>query len=239
MNKHLKQLVDLSEIDKIVDSFLPEEERINSAFTALNDEQKKAKAQIEEIEASILENQNKISKNETHLAELSDKLASRSKKGGDLKGEKEIKAFTLEEEITKEQIAHTNDEIARLEKIRESKKDEIKLLKTRIDEIDTLVVEAKKSAEAELAELEKSKKKAYKEKEALVKDVPQKILFFYEKIRRWAGNTAVVPVKKQSCYGCYIKVSNKIYSEVIGSDEIVTCPNCGRILYIESEQTAS
>jgi len=60
------------------------------------------------------------------------------------------------------------------------------------------------------------------------------VLAFYEKIRVWAGNTAVVPVKKQACYGCYMKLNDKTYSEVIKADEIVNCPHCGRILYIES-----
>jgi predicted nucleic acid-binding Zn-ribbon protein len=63
----------------------------------------------------------------------------------------------------------------------------------------------------------------------------KKILSFYEKIRKWAGNTAVVPVRKQACYGCYLKISDKSYSDVIKADEIITCPHCGRILYLESQ----
>ena len=64
----------------------------------------------------------------------------------------------------------------------------------------------------------------------------QKIISFYEKIRKWAKNTAVVPVKKQACYGCFMKINDKTYSEVIKGEEIVTCPHCGRILYIEKEE---
>jgi len=65
--------------------------------------------------------------------------------------------------------------------------------------------------------------------------VPQKILSFYQKIRRWAGNSAVVPVKQQACYGCFMKINDKVYAEVIKSDEIVMCPSCGRILYMPDE----
>ena len=162
MNKHLKQLVDLSQIDKTIDSFLPEEERINGVSITLSSEQRRAQTQIEDVEIAIKEIEEKISKNETHLAELSDKLASKSKKGADLKSEKEIKAFALEEEIAKEQIAFTNDEIARLEKIVTSKKDEIKELKKRIGEIDKELEASQKSAAGELADLEKKKKKFYK-----------------------------------------------------------------------------
>jgi predicted nucleic acid-binding Zn-ribbon protein len=30
-------------------------------------------------------------------------------------------------------------------------------------------------------------------------------------------------------------ISEKVYADVIKGDEIVTCPHCGRILYIEEE----
>lgn len=239
MNKHLKQLIDLSGIDKAIDGFLPEEQRINGALTNLQDEQKRAAHQIDELEVAIEENHNKIVKNEVHLAELNDKLTSLSKKSGDIKTEKEMKALQLEEEIAREQVAYANEEIARLQKIESARKDEIAALKARIGEIDGQIEEAKKASAEALAALEEKKKKFYKEKEELVKEVPQKVLFFYEKIRRWAGNSAVVPVKKQACYGCFMKVSDKVYGEVITSSEIVTCPNCGRILYIEAEEEAA
>lgn len=236
MNKHLKQLTELSAIDKTIDSFTPEEERINASLNALLEEQTTLKSQIEHQEMAIEENHHKIAKNETHLAELSDKLGAFGKRSGDVKTEKEMKALQLEEEIAKEQIAFANDEIARLQKIEEGKKADIEALKTRINEIDSEVEATKKSNEEALKDLEERKKSYYQQKESLVAEVPQKVLSFYEKIRRWAGNTAVVRLKKQACYGCFMKVNDKVYGEVIDSSEIVTCPNCGRILYFEAEE---
>ena len=61
----------------------------------------------------------------------------------------------------------------------------------------------------------------------------QKILTFYQKIRKWAENTTVVPVRKQACYGCFMRVNDKTYASVIKQDDIITCPHCGRILYKE------
>jgi hypothetical protein len=48
-------------------------------------------------------------------------------------------------------------------------------------------------------------------------------------------DSAVVPVKKQACYGCHMKINDKTYAEVIKAEEIVNCPHCGRILYKEDE----
>jgi len=88
---------------------------------------------------------------------------------------------------------------------------------------------------SELEEIEKQKESLYQQREQITHRMDQKILSFYEKIRKWAGNSAVVMVRKQACYGCYLKISDKTYSDVIRGNEIITCPHCGRILYIEQE----
>ena len=84
--------------------------------------------------------------------------------------------------------------------------------------------------------IEKSKNEFSAKKEKLVKDMDQKIISFYEKIRKWAGNSAVVKVKKQACYGCFMHINDKTYANVIRKDEIITCPHCGRILYKDNEE---
>lgn len=63
----------------------------------------------------------------------------------------------------------------------------------------------------------------------------QNILSFYEKIRKWAGNTSVVKLKKHACYGRFMKINDKTYVSVLKGDIIVTCPHCGRILYADEE----
>ena len=70
-------------------------------------------------------------------------------------------------------------------------------------------------------------------KEILVGEMNQKGLSFYQKIRRWAKNTTAVPVRNQACMGCYMAISDKVYSDIIKGEEIVTCPHCGRLLYLE------
>ena len=42
-----------------------------------------------------------------------------------------------------------------------------------------------------------------------------------------------MPMKKQACYGCFMRVNDKTFSEVVHSESITTCPHCGRILYSE------
>ena len=236
MNKHLEQLIDLSKIDKEIDSFGPKIEAIESKLKASILKEKDVADSIVTLEEEIKECKLKKAKNELHLAELADKLTELSKKSAMVKTEKEIKALQLEEEISKEQCEFANEEIERFDKIIEAKEIEKEKLKETLEEIQKQSVEIRASIESQIAEIEQQREKIYDAKEKLVSQMSQKILTFYEKIRKWAGNTTVVPVKKQACYGCFMRINNKTYAEVIKQDDIVTCPHCGRILYKEIEE---
>ena len=142
----------------------------------------------------------------------------------------------LEEEIAKEQINFANEEIARLENVCETKIEEKNSLEEQLKEIENRVAKTKESVEAEIKAIEEERKKVFDKKQKLIAQIPQKILAFYEKIRRWAKNSAVVPVKKHACMGRYMKINDKTFSKVIKGEEIVTCPHCGRILYLEKEE---
>jgi len=236
MNKHLVQLIELAKIDSEIDSFGSKEETINENLNKILEQEKKNITLVGELEESIADNKMKKSKSEAHLAELSAKLEDIAKKSNSIKNEKEMKSLQLEEEIAKEQIAFANEEIERLDKIEKAKEEEIGTLKVENEALVKQAEEARENTKKEIEALEVQKKNCFETKQGLVGEVPQKILSFYQKIRRWAGNTTVVPVKKQSCYGCFMKINDRVYADVIKSEEIITCPSCGRILYIPTEE---
>ncbi|MBQ2431176.1 MAG: hypothetical protein II500_04175, partial [Campylobacter sp.] len=141
----------------------------------------------------------------------------------------------VEEEIAKESLEAANDEIERLEKIVTNKEQTQKELQEKEKALNGEFDELEASLKTQIEEIEKERSEIYAKRDKLVVGMNQKMLSFYEKIRKWAGNTAVIPVKKQACYGCFMKLNDKTYSSVIRSDDIVTCPYCGRILYKEAE----
>ncbi len=221
MNKYLEQLVHLSQIDQEIDSFEP---KISSVSKTLKDAEARIAKMNEELVAAdeeIKDIEAQKAQNNAHIAEFSAKIKELGKKSGAVKTEKEANALKIEEDIAKEQLDAANDEIVRLDKILENKEH----FKKELLEIDV-----------QISSLEKERMIIYNKKTKLVGEMNQKVLGFYEKIRKWAKNTAVVPVKKQACYGCFMKIYDKTYLAVIKGEEIVTCPHCGRILYKELEE---
>ena len=236
MNQHLKQLIDLSIVDKEIDAFEPQIEEANYSYEAALAKTKSIESDIENLTSEIKDEELKKSKNELHLAELSQKLQENTKKSNEVKTEREMKSLQLEEEIAKEQVVFANEEIARLEKIIESKAEQIEVAKSSLVELTANLESVKADVDAKLESINQSRQEVFLAKEKLLGTINQKGLAFYQKIRRWAKNTTVVPVEDQACMGCHMLISDKVFSDVIRGEDIATCPHCGRILYVQANE---
>jgi len=233
LNKHLNELIELSKNDLAIDSYNPQLEAADKKIAKVQKKIDAAQSEFDELTTSIADNEKKVKSFDEQLVLLNEQLALNAKKLKEITTEKEMKALSLEEDIAKEKMTFANEEIERLQKINATKAellvDASETVSTLKTEFDTINIEVSKEKSA----IEKSKSTLFKKREELTRNLEQKVLAFYEKIRIWAGNTAVVPVKKQACYGCYMKLNDKTYAEVIKADEICNCPHCGRILYLE------
>lgn len=236
MNKYLEQLVLLSKIDQEIDSYEPKIDSINKTLKDTELKIGKINTDLEKIDEEIKDIENQKVQNNAHISEFSAKIKELSKKSGAVKTEKEANALKIEEDIAKEQLDAANDEIVRLDKILENKETYKKELEEEKIKQEQNINEIRVSIKSEMEVLEKDRMSVYDKKTKLVGEMNQKVLSFYEKIRKWAKNTAVVPVKKQACYGCFMKIYDKTYLSVAKGEEIITCPHCGRILYKEQEE---
>jgi len=236
LNKHLEQLVKLSNFDKEIVGFDPKIQAENNKLKVFLKTVDRLSEKIEILYREIDDTKNKRIKNDLNLKDLRSKLDDLSKKYDAVKTEKESRALQLEEEISKEQISFCNDEIVRLDSITEVKENELNTLKDELKQEEIDVSEIKEAVAVNIENLNKNRENVSKEKTELINTIDKKILSFYEKIKRWANETAVVPVKKQSCYGCHMKLTNKVYSEFLATNEITNCPHCGRIIYKEEIQ---
>ncbi len=235
MNKYLEDLVKLSKFDNAISMFEPKIENERAKLSTFVEVAESIKTQINDIYAQIDDVKSKRTKNNIHLAELKTKLDDVSRKNNEIQNEKELKALQLEEEIAKEQISFANEEIIRLDEIAVAKEEELKQLQEKLSEEEESIKEIQIAVDNAIDEINQERNVVYQDRGKLLEKFDNKILTFYEKIKRWAKDSAVVPVKDQACYGCFMKINDKTYSEVIKSEEIINCPHCGRILYKEVE----
>jgi len=110
--------------------------------------------------------------------------------------------------------------------------EQLKLL-VALQDLDLMIKEAKdseKSSELKdmgfkldgLSELQQAR-------EILAKRIKPQLLVRYERIAK-SFERVIVPVTGNLCLGCFMTLPTS-YSSLQSKDEILTCENCGRILY--------
>jgi len=229
------ELVELSKTDKDIDSYQPQIDGADRKVLRATKRLEDANNELTTLNKLILVNEDQIFSYDEQLKLLKEQLINNSKKTKVINTEKEMKALAIEEDIAKEKMTTANEEIDRLQLINSRKTEELEVVKEDVDNLTKELVKVNDDVSKIKKDIDSSKVVLFNKREKTIREIDQKILSFYEKIRIWAGNTAVVPVRKQACYGCYMKINEKTYSDVIKGDEITTCPHCGRILHIERE----
>lgn len=88
---------------------------------------------------------------------------------------------------------------------------------------------------AELATRETALKRQLEELEnghaRLQEEVEEGARSRYERLRRSKGETAVVGIDHSVCGGCHMKLPIQVVRSCQAQQELVSCPNCGRLLY--------
>jgi predicted nucleic acid-binding Zn-ribbon protein len=69
------------------------------------------------------------------------------------------------------------------------------------------------------------------EKAELASKVEEDLLSLFERLFASKGDAAVVALEHEVCTGCHMKVTTQTAHRVKGGKEIVSCEQCGRILY--------
>jgi predicted nucleic acid-binding Zn-ribbon protein len=143
----------------------------------------------------------------------------------------EYRALAHEIETCKTDITKIEDqEIVLMEQAEETQKDATRLAR----END----EAKKLGESQTAQLEQREQNLRKElaelqagREALAAAADDSARARYERLSRSKGENVVVGVHHGVCGGCHMKLPAQILVMCQAQQEIVSCTNCGRILY--------
>jgi uncharacterized protein len=112
-------------------------------------------------------------------------------------------------------------------------------LRGELEAADKSARTTKESIARQLADLEtKSKalgaqqRELETERETLAAQIDPDLLDQFERLFNSKGDAAVVAVEHGVCTGCHMKVTTATAAGVKAGKEIVSCENCGRILYL-------
>jgi predicted nucleic acid-binding Zn-ribbon protein len=73
---------------------------------------------------------------------------------------------------------------------------------------------------------------ARKERDELFANLPKQMSGLYARIKgRIRDGVAVAEARNRSCTACFMSLRPQVMAEIRRGEEIITCDNCGRILY--------
>ena len=235
MNKGIQTLTKLAKLEEEIilnSKQIAQESKKLSEFNKAKEEIQK---QIESVTKQINEAKNTTIKQDIHIKELNSKLERIATNSKIASTDKAIKALNIEEEVTHESIAFANSEIERQNEIISSCEKQLEELNAKLDEETQAIKQTQDEVDSKVEQLQKECQTKEKEKEKLTSSLDENVASIYLKIKKWAKESAVVPIRDGACYGCYLKVSDNFHALAKTSNEILTCPNCSRIVYIDNQ----
>jgi len=118
------------------------------------------------------------------------------------------------------------------------------LASKKVAEAAKVAKDLKNAADTEIADLGKAEAELKarisaleNERATLTTAIDPDTLNRYERLLRNKGNRVVVGIDHGVCGGCHMKFPHQIAVTLQAGEEIVTCPNCGRILYYTQDMS--
>ncbi|SDC26246.1 hypothetical protein SAMN05660835_00569 [Desulfurella multipotens] len=231
MNADIEMLLKIQEYDKQIYQLesefakkLQDRENLEELITTHTLNMEQLQDELNEILEDLKFKKNLLEEKEALLEKLDEKSNS-------IQNQKQSEALSSEITIAKTNKSILEDKILEIQSIVDEKNKKISEIQQQIDEVkqkleyfDAQLAEFKKDVDEKIEQINK-------EKESMLNDINPHLLAKYNKISLWAKGSAVVRVENETCYGCFIKLPPQISVLVEETDEIVYCPNCGRILY--------
>jgi predicted nucleic acid-binding Zn-ribbon protein len=202
----------------------PERESLKAKAASTQSQLDAAKLRVKQIESERKQRDLEIEAKKSQIEKyLNQQLQTRKNE--------EYKALTHEIEMAKEVIFKIEDaEIVLMEQAEAAQKEVVRATAE--------AAAAKKLVDDQIGQLnqrEANLKQEFTELTAtraqLASAVDDSARSRYERIFKSKGENVVVGVEHSACGGCHMKLPTQIVTSCRAQAELVTCPNCGRILY--------
>ncbi len=233
MKELLVALVELQKIEVEVDKIRAAQKNLPLRLNELDAEFNELCAEFDQKKLEF-EEQQKI-KREKDRQLLAGQDAMKKTKGrlSEVKTNKEYQSMLKEIETSTFKSGKLEEEIIGLLEKLEGAANEMKLREAQFEAARRNHEEKKQKLKDDIEslteKLEESAAKSVQLRQALPADVLRK----YDRIKTFANGVAIVPVWKEVCYGCHMAIPPQMYNEIQQKTELMTCPNCNRILYWE------
>lgn len=239
VQEKLEGLVRLQKIDSKLDEFAVLKGELPMEVSDLEDEIQGLKSRKIRIEEEIngistyMDGRREAIKEAEALAKKYEKQSSDVKNSREFEAiSKEIENQQLEMKLAEKHIKDANEEMA--EKVKG-----LDAVKKQIASKEGVLEHKKSELEKIIADTEKDETHFRKISEKTRKEIDERLLYSYDRIRSsYRNGLSVVAVERDACGGCFNAIPPQRQSEIRLHKKVIVCENCGRILVDESLRDA-
>ncbi len=143
----------------------------------------------------------------------------------------EFRAMGNEIERYGKEIAQIEDKELELMEQTDKLKAEIALEEKKVAGAREIVAGQMKDLAAKQQALETQLAELQQDRTGLAGQIDEDVLERYDRLFASKGNAAVVALEHEVCTGCHMKITTQTAHRVRSGKELVSCEQCGRILY--------
>ncbi|HTI70843.1 MAG TPA: C4-type zinc ribbon domain-containing protein [Candidatus Limnocylindria bacterium] len=195
----------------------------------------KALADADVAKKTLQQAESDRKKLELEVDTIKDRIGKLRTQQNDTRSNDQYKAF-------QHQVETCEKEVSRLEDLQLD-------LMEKIESAGKISAEVAKASAATKAETDKQLKdltvreenlkseadKIGEDREGIADEIDETTLGKYERVLKTRGDNAVVGVAKGICGGCHVRLPHQSFISAKAQSEVVTCTNCGRLLYFTSD----
>ncbi|MEW6411854.1 MAG: C4-type zinc ribbon domain-containing protein [Candidatus Zixiibacteriota bacterium] len=237
VQNQIEQLLKLQIIDYDLGELERSKEYLPDMMENLNREIQESQARYEGTAQGLEDAKVKQQTLELEIASKEAELQKYQQQMMSIKTNKEYDALVAEIDSVKNEISTKETELLetielittleknavefkeKLDQVTENNTKQLEILQQKIDSIgDTTSV--KRGERKEVASM-----------------IPRPIMSSYERVRKGKGGSAVVAIKHRACGACYKALTPKKIQDIRKAESILTCDNCGRLLYWDDNES--
>ena len=231
MKEQLSYLIELQKLDLKIGEITVKKKELPEKIAQMDGEFMAITASMEEARNKLEELNKRRGEKEDKLKRGIDTRKKAIERQSEVKTNKEYQAILKEIETIENKNSEFEDEIISAMEELDHLKGVLKTKEKDFDNRRTQYEKDKKRIEKEISQLDVDLSDCQRQSNDLRRQVRSELQKRYETIKGARNGLAVVSAWKEVCGGCHMNIPPQLYIELQKSADLLSCPNCNRIIY--------
>ncbi len=231
MDDQLNLLIQLQEIDGKIRALVEQKDRMPDALANLENKHAVIQEDLEKTRGNLLAAQKNKRDRDKDLEVGIQKVEKLKTRSSEIKNNKEYQALLKEIEAAElENKAIEDDILSLMEKI-DAASAAITDMEQKAKDDEAAIHAEKTELETTFSKIEKEITKVVQGRQEHISRIQPAVLAQYQKLLLSKAGIAIAEARGEACSGCYMSIPPQVFVNVKKNESIITCPQCGRILY--------